>query len=139
MKKYYEFKEISPRHFYSRTASEHDIHVDAGKEIGGGDTAARPFEYLMTGLAGCSGIDVSMILEKMKVEYEEFNIKIDADRRDEDPGIFETIHMVYEFKGDNLPIDKLERAVKLSQEKYCGAAAIFKASAKLTYEIKVIN
>lgn len=134
-----EFKEINKKHFHTKTPTGHDVHTDADIEIGGTDSAARPMELMLSGLAGCTGVDVSMILEKMKVEYDEFKIKIEANRREEQPRIYTDIKIIYMFKGKNLPMDKLERAVNLSQEKYCAASAIFKATAKVDHEIKIIN
>ncbi|MDK2945814.1 OsmC family protein [Geotoga petraea] len=139
MKTEMEFKEISKKHFYTKTPTGHDVHTDANIEIGGTDSAPRPMELMLSGLAGCTGVDVSMILEKMKVEYEEFKIKIEADRREEQPRIYTDIKIVYMFKGKDLPMEKLERAVNLSQDKYCAASAIFKGTANVDYEIKIID
>jgi len=139
MKTEMEFKELNKKHFYTKTPSGHDVHTDANIEIGGTDSAPRPMELMLSGLAGCTGVDVSMILEKMKVNYEEFKIKIEADRREEQPKIYTDVKIIYMFKGENLPMDKLERAVSLSQDKYCGASAIFKGTANVTHEIKIID
>ncbi len=126
-------------HFYMKTPSGHDIHVDATPENLGYDSAARPMEYLIAGLGGCTGIDVVTILNKMKVKYDELNLRILTERSQEHPKKYTKIHIIYEFKGKDLPIDKLERAAQLSQEKYCGASATFRGSTEITYEVKIVE
>jgi putative redox protein len=122
-----------------KTPSGHDIHVDADPENLGYDSAARPMEYLIAGLGGCTGIDVVTILDKMKVKYDALNLRILAERSEEHPKKYTKIHIIYEFKGKDLPIDKLERAAQLSQEKYCGASATFRGSTEITYEVKIVE
>jgi len=137
MKYEYSFQNVKGMHFYSRTPSGHDIHIDASKDIGGSDTGARPMEYMFAGLAGCTGVDIVMILSKMHVEYDSFDIKIFAERREEEPKIYTNINIVYEFKGKDIPLEKVERAAKLSYDKYCTAIATFRGTAEVTYEIKI--
>jgi len=126
-------------HFYMKTPTGHDVHVDAAPENLGYDSAARPMEYLIAGLGGCTGIDVVTILNKMKVKYDELNLRILTERSEEHPKKYTKIHIIYEFKGKDLPIDKLERAAQLSQEKYCGAVATFRGSSEITYEVKIVE
>lgn len=84
-------------------------------------------------------MDVVSILKKMRVDFEEFNLRVLTERNEDHPKKYNKIHVIYEFKGDNLPIDKLERAAKLSQEKYCGAIASFRGSVDITYEVKIVD
>jgi putative redox protein len=126
-------------HFYMKTPSGHDIHVDASPENLGYDSAPSPMEYLIAGMGGCTGIDVVTILNKMRVNYDSFNLRLQTERREEHPKKYTKIHVIYEFKGKDLPMDKLERAAQLSQEKYCGAIATFKGSVDITYEVKVVE
>lgn len=117
----------------------HILITDISKENGGDDLGPSPKALLLSGLIGCTGIDVVSILKKMKVEYEDINIEVEAEEAEEHPRIYNRIHMIYTFKGKNLPLDKLERAVSLSQEKYCSVAAMLKKAAPITYEIKVVE
>ncbi len=89
-------------------------------------------------LAGCTGMDVISILEKMKVKLKSFNIKVVGDINEEHPKKFNAIKIIYEFSGDNLNLEKLKKAVKLSEEKYCGVLATLRGSVKLDFEIKIL-
>jgi len=116
----------------------HTVIMDAGKESGGNDSGPRPKALLLAGLAGCTGMDVISILDKMKVKPEAFNIKIEAEQTEDHPKVYSEITIVYQFKGDNLPVEKLEKAVSLSQEKYCGVSAMLGKTARLSHRIEII-
>lgn len=113
----------------------HKLITDASAEIGGQDLGYRPKALLLAGLIGCSGIDVMMILNKMKVEVEDVNIEVEADTVDEDPKVYKYIKLIYRVKGKNLPLDKIQRAVDLSMEKYCGVSAMLSKAVPITYEV----
>jgi len=117
----------------------HNIQVDAMPEFGGEDSGPRPKELMLAALAGCTGMDIISILAKMQVKPTEFNINVEADMTEEHPKHYYKMHIVYEFKGENLPIEKLNRAVELSQEKYCGVSAVYKKAMEVSYEIKILN
>jgi len=115
----------------------HTLITDATPEVGGEDLGPRPKVLLLAGLIGCTGIDVVSILNKMKVKPDDFNIEVKAEESEEHPKVYTKIHLVYLFKGKDLPQDKIERAVSLSQEKYCGVSAMLDKAAPITYEIKI--
>jgi putative redox protein len=115
----------------------HKLITDATVENGGNNLGPSPKALLLAGLIGCSGIDVMTITKKMRVEIEDVNVDIEAETREEDPKIYNYIKVVYKFKGKDLSFDKLERAVKLSMEKYCGVAAMLEKAVPITYEIKI--
>ncbi|MCG6190727.1 OsmC family protein [Maribellus maritimus] len=117
----------------------HKIVVDADKESGGSDLGYRPKRLMLSALAGCTGIDVIMILKKMKVEPEAFNVIVEADVTDEHPKHYTKMKVVYQFKGKDLPVEKLEKAVKLSEEKYCGVTAVYKKAMEMETEIRIIE
>lgn len=79
-----------------------------------------------------------MILKKMKIEPEEFNVRVDGFLTEDYPKYYEKMHIIYEFKGDNLPLEKLKKAIELSQEKYCGVSAVYRKAIELSYEIKLL-
>ncbi|NLF42904.1 MAG: OsmC family protein [Bacteroidales bacterium] len=115
----------------------HELHLDADTNNGGTDQGPRPKPLLLAALAGCTAMDVISILAKMKVVPEDFDIKVNANIGEEHPMQYTSMHLVYMFKGKDLPLDKLTKAIELSQEKYCGVSAMYKKFLKLTYEIQV--
>jgi len=117
----------------------HRVVIDASKEGGGDDLGPRPKKLMLTALAGCTGIDVIMILKKMQVEPEAFNVIVEGDLTEEHPIRYHKMKVIYQFKGKNLPMDKLEKAVKLSEEKYCGVSAAYRLAMDLSLEIRVIE
>ncbi|HOO85462.1 MAG TPA: OsmC family protein [Prolixibacteraceae bacterium] len=116
----------------------HKLTLDASPESGGSDKGPRPKMLMLTSLAGCTGMDVVMILKKMKIEPEEFNVRVDGFLTEDYPKYYEKMHIIYEFKGDNLPLEKLKKAIELSQEKYCGVSAVYRKAIELSYEIKLL-
>ncbi len=115
------------------------IRMDAAPEAGGKDQGPRPKPLTLAALGGCTGMDVVSLLEKMRVPLESFDMKIEAEQTDEHPRVYKKIHIVYIFKGKNLPLEKLQKAVELSQEKYCGVSAMLRKSAAVSYEIEVLS
>ncbi len=117
----------------------HKITVDATEQSGGSDLGPRPKKLMLTALAGCTGIDVIMILKKMKVEPESFNVIVEGDVTEEHPMHYTKMHVIYQFKGKDLPMDKLEKAVKLSESTYCGVTAAYRKAMEMTWEIRVVE
>ncbi|MFO7815674.1 MAG: OsmC family protein [Halanaerobiales bacterium] len=116
--------------FNAESGAGHNI------SIGGDETTTSPLELLLIGLGGCTGIDLVLILEKMKAEIEDFDIDIEAERADKHPKRFEKIHLKYYFKGKNLVEKKVEKAIDLSENKYCSASASLNAEIRSSYEIE---
>lgn len=109
--------------------------MDARPEVGGTDLGPTPKPLLLASLAGCTGMDVVSLLKKMRVEYKSLNIKTSAEMTEEHPKHFSSIHVVYEFEADEKDLPKIEKAVNLSAEKYCGVQYMLGKSAKITNEI----
>ena len=116
----------------------HKLKTDAKEEFGGEGKGPRPKPLMLFSLAGCTGMDVVSILAKMRVEVEDFDIEIEANLTEEHPKVYDKVHIIYKFKGKDLNMDKLKKAVDLSQERYCGVSAMYKKAMELTYEIKLI-
>jgi len=120
----------------------HKVLMDAHSEVGGEDRGPRPKPLLVAALTGCTGMDVVSILRKMQVagDIESFDIKTETEMTDDHPKTYTKMHLIYEFKskGAALPLAKIEKAVKLSQERYCGVSALFEKALELSYEIKII-
>lgn len=99
------------------------------------DAGFGPKALLLSGLAGCSGIDVVDILEKMRVPFADLTIEAEADQTEEHPRVFKTIHLTYKIKTEEDNRDKVKKAIDLSLEKYCGVAAMLKKNSDILYEI----
>ena len=117
----------------------HKVVIDATEEVGGSNLGPRPKKLMLTALAGCTGIDVVMILKKMKVEFDAFNVIVEGELTEEHPKYYNKMTIVYQFKGKDLPIDKLEKAVKLSEEKYCGVSAVYRQAMEMKTEIRIVE
>ncbi|MGQ9734692.1 MAG: OsmC family protein, partial [Candidatus Bipolaricaulia bacterium] len=119
--------------FVGMAESGHAVVLDGAPEVGGSDSASRPMELVLIALGGCTGMDVVSILKKMRVEWERFEIGLEAEQAEEHPKAFTKIHLIYRIWGDDIPEDKLKKAIDLSQERYCSVTAMLKGSAKISY------
>lgn len=122
---------------FSAEVNGHEIMLDAAEKVGGENRGPRPKPLMLAALAGCTGMDVVSILKKMRVEVEDFNVSVEGDLTEEHPKQFSKMHVIYEFKGKDLPMDKLKKAVSLSEERYCGVSATYRQAMEITSEIKV--
>jgi putative redox protein len=117
----------------------HTIVLDAAENLGGQDQGPRPKPLLLASLGGCTGMDVIAILKKMRITPEYFNIKAEGDVTEEHPKQYTRIHLIYEFRGKELPMEQLKKAVDLSQEKYCGISATLRKAVEITSEIRILE
>lgn len=120
--------------FTSRVGN-HNVVTDAPVESGGDDSGASPKKLMMVALAGCSGVDVVEILRKMRVKIDDLLITVEAELTDEVPALYSAMHIIYTFSGKDLDLQKLQRAVELSQEKYCGVSMMYRKMMKITWEV----
>lgn len=124
-------------HFEATGVSNVPIHIDGALDIGGHNAGARPMEMLLMGLAGCSAIDVILILKKQRQIIEDFRITVEGQRpADAIPNPFQAIHLHYFLKG-NLDEEKARRAIDLSMDKYCSATAQLRPTAAITYSLTI--
>ena len=124
---------------FTSTVNGHEIIIDASDEFGGKNRGPRPKPLLLTSLTGCTGMDVIAILGKMKVKVDAFRVVAKATLSEEHPKVYTRIELLYEFRGKTLPMDKLAKAVALSQEKYCAVSAMLRETCSLSYNIKVVK
>ncbi len=117
----------------------HKIIIDAKEEVGGQDRGPRPKPFMLAALGGCTSMDVVSILKKMRIELKSLNVIVEGELSEEHPKRFQKMHVIYEVEGDDLPMDKIEKAVTLSEEKYCGVSAVYKEVMEITSEIRVIE
>jgi len=117
----------------------HNIIIDAKPEVGGKDRGPRPKPLMLAALGGCTSMDVISILKKMRVEVKSLNVIVEGELSEEHPRRFLKMHVIYELEGDNLPLDKIEKAVSLSEEKYCGVSAVYREAMELSSEIRLLS
>ncbi|MCB0505537.1 MAG: OsmC family protein [Cyclobacteriaceae bacterium] len=113
----------------------HTLVVDADPQFGGEEKGPLPKPLLLNALTGCTGMDVVSLLKKMRVEFSDLSIKIEANLTDEHPKYYNKIHLIYSIRANEEDRAKVEKAVNYSQERYCGVSFMLAKAAELTYEI----
>jgi putative redox protein len=125
---------LNGRTFVGESGSGHAIVMDGAPETGGRNLGVRPMEMMLLGLGGCTAFDVVMILEKSREKVTGCEVSLESTRADEDPKVFTHVKMIYKLKGENLKPAAVERAIKLSADKYCSASKMFEKTAKIEHE-----
>ncbi len=115
----------------------HKIMIDADEKVGGENRGPQPKPFMLVALGGCTAMDVISILKKMRVELDDFKVRVEGDLTEEHPKHFYKMKVIYEFTGKDLPMDKLKKAVSLSEERYCGVSASYRKAMELSSEIIV--
>ena len=113
----------------------HTITLDMPGEDGGITAGPGPKKLQLVAATTCSGLDIVAMARKMRIDLEKFDVRIDAEVAEEHPKQYTSMKVSYEFEGDNLPKDKLERACQLSFDKYCGVLAMYKKAIPVSYEV----
>jgi len=117
----------------------HKIIMDAPVEAGGENSGPGPKKLQLVSLSGCTGMDVVSILQKMRVDFKAVDIEVQGDVTEEHPKHYSQMHVIYTFTGKNLPLDKLEKAVRMSEETYCGVGALYRKAIEVSSEIRIIE
>ena len=125
--------------FMAESGSGHAVVMDGSPDIGGRNLGPRPMEMLLMGAGGCTSVDVIMILQKSRQDVVDCAVDISAERADDHPKVFTKIHMHFTVKGRNLKPETVERAIKLSAEKYCSASIILAHTAQMTHDFEIIE
>jgi putative redox protein len=115
------------------------VVMDPSAAPDGEAEGTSPMEMLLMGIGGCSSIDVVMILEKMRQPVTNCEVTVDADRAETDPKVFTHIRMHFAVAGDDLSVDRVEQAVKLSAEKYCSASIMLSKAAEISHSFEVLD
>jgi len=118
--------------FIAKGNSGHWLVMDSAKQLQGNDGASRPMELILQGLAGCTGMDVLSILHKKRIVLTNLEIEIEAERALEHPKVFTKIDILYKFWGNNLTESAVQRAIELSETKYCSVSAMLRSTAIIT-------
>jgi putative redox protein len=123
--------------FVAESGSGHGIVVDAAPDVGGKNLGPRPMELVLMGAGACSAVDVMLILRKARQPVSDCVVEMDSVRADTDPKVFTRIHMHYVVTGKGLAHAQVERAIKLSKEKYCSATIMLAQSCEITVDFEV--
>ncbi|NDI86128.1 OsmC family protein [Undibacterium crateris] len=125
--------------FLAETGSGHAVLMDGAPEGGGRNLAPRPMEMLLLGTGGCTAYDVVLILRKSKQDVRGCDLKLSAERAETEPKVFTKINFHFVVRGRNLKPAAVERAIKLSHEKYCSASIMLEKTASMTHSFEIIE
>ena len=115
------------------------IAIDSDPEFGGQNKGPKPKPLMMVALAGCTGMDLVSLMNKMRVAYDSLNIIIEGDITEEHPKHFTKMKVIYELRGKNIDIKKVEKAIEMSKQKYCGVSYSYEQAMEIEYEIKILE
>ncbi|WP_293932800.1 OsmC family protein [Iodobacter sp.] len=125
--------------FLAQSESGHSVLMDGPPAGGGRNLGPRPMEMVLMGTAGCSTYDVIHILKKSRADVRDCVVDVEAERAETEPKVFTKIHLHYTVTGKGLKPEQVERAIKLSAEKYCSASIMLAKSVLITHDFEVIE
>ncbi|HNQ03201.1 MAG TPA: OsmC family protein [Thiobacillaceae bacterium] len=125
--------------FMAESGSGHAVVMDGTPDIGGRNLGPRPMEMLLMGAGGCTSVDVIMILRKGRQDVLDCEVAIEAERAQDHPKVFTKIHMHFTVKGRGLKPEMVERAIRLSAEKYCSASIMLGRTAQMTHDFTIVE
>lgn len=123
---------------FEAEVNNHIFVMDADEANGGKNKGPGPKALTLASLSGCTAMDVIFFLRKMRIVPEYFNVIAEGELTDMHPKYYHKIHLIYEMKGTDIDIEKVNYAVALSQEKYCGVSALLRKGAEISYEIRML-
>jgi putative redox protein len=123
--------------FAGKTDSNNWVMMDGPEEFGGSNAGTRPKELILLALGGCTGSDVVSILKKKRVALDGFQIDFTAETADQHPQVFTSIHMEFVFRGRDIKAADVERAIELSETKYCAVSAMLRGSVAITHSYRI--
>jgi putative redox protein len=125
--------------FRAETGSGHLVTMDGAPEAGGHNLAPRPMEMVLLGTGGCTAFDVVLILKKGREDVRGCDVTLKAERAETEPKVFTKIHFHFTVTGRKLKPASVERAIKLSHEKYCSASIMLARSAEMTHSFDIVE
>jgi putative redox protein len=125
--------------FVAEGGSGHTLTMDGAPDIGGRNLASRPMEVVLMGMGGCTAIDVVSMLKKQRQDIEGVEVSLVAERAGDHPQVFTSVKLVYTVRGRKLNRALIERAVSLSDEKYCSVTAMMRKSADISHEVVLVE
>lgn len=123
--------------FRSDNPSGDSISIDSDEQFGGTNSGVRPKALMLSALGGCTGLDVVSLLNKMKVEFDNFKVVVSGELTDEHPKYYKKVTVGYHFYGKDMNEKKIEKAVNLSVERYCGVFEMFRQFAEIEHNIQI--
>ena len=130
---------LSGMTFVAETGSGHLVTMDGAPEGGGRNLAPRPMEVVLAGTGGCTAYDVVVILRKSGQDIRGCDLTLTSERAEKDPKVFTKVHFHFTVRGRNLKTNLVERAIKLSHEKYCSASIMMEKTAVLTHSFEIVD
>lgn len=125
--------------FLGESGTGHTVVMDGPEEAGGHGTGMRPMELLLLGMGGCTTFDVIEILKKSRQDVRDCVVEIDGERSEEVPKVYTHIHVHYKITGKDVKANFVERAIKMSIEKYCSATLMLAKTATITHDYEIID
>ena len=125
--------------FVGESESGHALVMDGAPEGGGRNLGPRPMETMLIGTGGCTAYDVVLILRKSQQDVRGCDVVLKSERAEKDPKVFTKVHFHFTVRGRNLKPGMVERAVKLSHEKYCSASIMLEKTAELTHSFEIVD
>jgi putative redox protein len=125
--------------FVAETGTGHIVPMDGAPDAGGRNLAPRPMELVLAGTGGCTAFDVVLILKRSRQEVTGCSVSMKAERADTEPKVFTRIHFHYTLRGRGLKPESVERAIRLSAEKYCSASAMLAKTAEITHDWEIVE
>ncbi len=132
-------KQLKGITFAAKSDTNHWVMMDGSTEFGGSDAGTSPKELVLLGLAGCTSSDVINILNKKRVNLQNYEVNIKADVSDEHPKVFTSIEMEYVFYGKDIKVNDVERAIELSQTKYCSVTKMLEKAVKISHTYRIVE
>ena len=124
---------------FESVAPEGKVMIDAAEDVGGQGKGLRPKAMMLTSLAGCTAMDVASLLKKMRAEVAEFKIEVEANLTEAHPKVYDKVKVIYKFYDKDFQKDKIEKAVNLSVERYCGVFEMFRKFSDISHEIQYFD
>ena len=122
---------------FNAIVNEHEVILDDRFESGGTNLGPRPKPLMLAALAGCNGMNIMNVLKKMRIDVDSLNIKVKGELTDTDPKMYKKVFLDFHFTGKNLDREKIDKAIQLSEEKYCGVSEMFRSFAELIINFSI--
>lgn len=125
--------------FEAETESNHKIWMDMAEKSGGHDQGPRPGDLVLVSLAGCTAVDVVIILKKMREQLDDLEVVVNSEKVDKHPRVYKKIEIEFHLKGKNLKEENVEKAIQLSLDKYCSVKTMLEKTAEISYSYDIAD
>ncbi|MGB2697530.1 MAG: OsmC family protein [Candidatus Zixiibacteriota bacterium] len=125
--------------FEGETESNHRILMDLAEKSGGHDQGPRPMELVLVSLAGCTAVDVVIILKKMREQLDDLEVIVNSEKVDKHPRVYKKIEIEFKLKGKNLNEENVKKAIDLSFDKYCSVKTMLDKTAEISYSYSIVD